>query len=186
MAAGKSNEEAANLLHISTNTIRYHVKNIYKKLDVSNKAAAVSRAISLGLIIGLVSGNKKLVQQVYYAFVEGDISPFLSILDESSEWISTAPQTLFPHAGLYGGAQDILQQIAVIGSIYETRSFLPRIFVEEVDQLAVYLDVSLIHRDTGNEMFFDVAHFWAFKDGKVARYVEIFNSAIAQNQQTGT
>jgi len=32
-------------------------------------------------------------------------------------------------------------------------------------------------------MFFDVAHFWTFSRGKVARYVEIFNSAIARDQQ---
>lgn len=109
----------------------------------------------------------------------------MNILDDHSEWISTAPQTLFPHAGLYRGAKDILNQIAVIGSIYEIRSFLPRIFVEEGDQLAVYLDVSLVHRESQNEMFFDVAHFWAFKENKVARYVEIFNSAVAQDQQGG-
>ena len=50
-------------------------------------------------------------------------------------------------------------------------------------QLAAYLDVGLIHKESGNEVFFDVAHFWTFKQGTVARYVEIFNSAIAQDQQ---
>lgn len=185
MAAGRSNTEMAELLHISNNTVRYHLKNVYKKLDVTNKAAAVSTATTMGLILVPGSQAKQVVQQVYNAFVEGDISPFLAILDENTEWISTAPQTLFPHAGLYRGVEDIMKQITVIGSIYESRSFLPRIFVEEANQLAVYLDVSLIHRESGNEMFFDVAHFWTFKQGKVARYVEIFNSAIAQDQQTG-
>jgi len=183
MATGKSNVETASLLHISANTVRYHLKNTYRKLDVTNKAAAVSTATSMGLIIVPGAGIKKTIQQIYNSFVEGNLAPFLDILDEKTEWISTAPQSLFPHAGLYRGAEDILKQIAVIGSIYETRSFLPRILVEEAGQLAVYLDVSLLHRASGNEMFFDVAHFWTFRDGKVARYVEIFNSAVAEDQQ---
>lgn len=73
MAAGKSNHDAAGLLYISTNTIRYHLKNIYKKLNVTNKAAAVSTATAMGLIVASGSGNKKLVQQVYNAFVEGNV-----------------------------------------------------------------------------------------------------------------
>lgn len=184
-AAGKSNTQLADLLYISNNTVRFHLKNIYRKLEVTNKTAAVSTATSMGLIMAAGSDAKMTVQRVYNSFVEGDVTPFLDILDENTEWISTAPQSLFPHAGLYRGARDILKQIAVIGSIYETRSFLPRILVEEADQLAVYLDVSLLHRASRNEMFFDVAHFWTFKNRKVARYVEIFNSAVAQDQQNG-
>ena len=183
VAAGKSNGGAADLLCISENTVRYHLKNIYRKLGVANKASAVSTATAMGLITTPGSGNKKTIQRIYNAFVERDLSPLLSILDEKTEWISTAPQTFFPHAGHYRGADEILKQITIINSVYETRSYLPRLFVQEANQLAVYLDVSLVHRKTNNEMFFDVAHFWTFNGGKVARYVEIFNSSVAHNQQ---
>ena len=185
MAAGKSNEETANILYISKNTVRYHLKNIYRKLDVHNKAAAVSVATAMGIIVVPVTGWKKTIQTVYNNVVQGDINPLATLLDDASEWISTAPQTLFPHAGCYRGTQDILTQIGVIATIYEMKSFLPRIFVEEADQLAVYLDVSLLHRESQNEMFFDVAHFWTFRGEKIARYVEIFNSAVAEDQQHG-
>ncbi|MCR9241485.1 MAG: nuclear transport factor 2 family protein [Rhodobiaceae bacterium] len=137
----------------------------------------------MGLIFNDQSGKKKIVQDVYKSFVVGDLTPFRKFLDEKTEWISTAPQDLFPHAGRYKGIESILTQIETVSSLYLTRSFLPRVFVEEAEQLAVYLDVSLLHRESGNEMFFDVAHFWTFRSGKIARYVEIFNSAIAQNQQ---
>ena len=33
MAAGKSNEDTADILYITKNTVRYHLKNIYRKLE---------------------------------------------------------------------------------------------------------------------------------------------------------
>jgi DNA-binding NarL/FixJ family response regulator len=37
IAAGKSNQAIANDLHVSVNTIKYHVKNIYQKLDINSR-----------------------------------------------------------------------------------------------------------------------------------------------------
>jgi len=49
-AEGYLTWEIAKLLGISTNTIKYHTKETYRKLGVSNKAAAVSEAKNRGLI----------------------------------------------------------------------------------------------------------------------------------------
>jgi LuxR family maltose regulon positive regulatory protein len=40
-ASGDSYEDAAALLNISVDGVRYHVKNIYKKLQVNNKIDAI-------------------------------------------------------------------------------------------------------------------------------------------------
>ncbi|MEM8636202.1 MAG: LuxR C-terminal-related transcriptional regulator [Pseudomonadota bacterium] len=183
VAAGKSNAEQAIILSVSAETISYHLRNIFKKLDVSNRAAAVQAAASMGLITLAGSGNKKTVEAIYNSFTEGSLEPLKNALSEETEWVSTASPEHFPHAGLFRGKEEILRQVTVIGEIYQTISFLPRIFVEEAGQVAVYLDVGLLHKETGNEMFFDVSHFWTFKNGKVARYVELFNSAAAHDQQ---
>ena len=50
VAKGYSVEETANLLGLSPDTVKGYVKNIYTKLDVSNRAEVTVKAISLGLI----------------------------------------------------------------------------------------------------------------------------------------
>lgn len=48
--SGKSNKEIADKLEISINTLKTHIKNIYKKLEANNKNEAVEKAKVLGLI----------------------------------------------------------------------------------------------------------------------------------------
>ena len=45
-----SNQEIADKLFISLNTVKTHLKNIYSKLEVDNRAKAVAKAKELGLI----------------------------------------------------------------------------------------------------------------------------------------
>jgi LuxR family transcriptional regulator, maltose regulon positive regulatory protein len=45
-----SRREIADALYVSPNTIKTHVKGIYRKLDASNREAAVARARELGLL----------------------------------------------------------------------------------------------------------------------------------------
>lgn len=40
VAAGKSNQEVANDLRISVNTVEQHLKHIFSKLDVTNRTQA--------------------------------------------------------------------------------------------------------------------------------------------------
>lgn len=47
---GKSAWVVGSLLGISENTVNYHMKQLFKQLDVSNKSHAVLKAIELGLL----------------------------------------------------------------------------------------------------------------------------------------
>ncbi|MCJ7583818.1 MAG: LuxR C-terminal-related transcriptional regulator [Anaerolineales bacterium] len=46
-----STPEIANLLVVSANTVRTHIKNIYGKLGVHGRSAAVRRAMELDLLV---------------------------------------------------------------------------------------------------------------------------------------
>ena len=50
IAKGFSNQEVANMLGLSIDTVKDYLKTIYTRLDVSTRAEAVSLAVSLGLI----------------------------------------------------------------------------------------------------------------------------------------
>jgi LuxR family maltose regulon positive regulatory protein len=50
MADGLTNQEIADKLVLSLNTIKTHVKNIHSKLDVRNRTQATARARQLGLL----------------------------------------------------------------------------------------------------------------------------------------
>ncbi|MCL4868782.1 MAG: response regulator transcription factor [Anaerolineae bacterium] len=47
--AGYSRKEMALKLFVSINTVKTHLQNIYRKLDVNSRSQAISRAHSLGL-----------------------------------------------------------------------------------------------------------------------------------------
>jgi transcriptional regulator EpsA len=53
---GNSNQQVADALHISPLTVKNHVQKILRKLGASNRAQAVARAMSMGLLLGADTG----------------------------------------------------------------------------------------------------------------------------------
>ena len=49
IAKGWGVKEVGNLLEISTNTVSQHVKNLYSKLNVHNRAEATAAAVQLNI-----------------------------------------------------------------------------------------------------------------------------------------
>jgi len=45
-----SNQEIADKLFISLNTVKTHLKNIYLKLDVDSRSGAVAKAKKVGIL----------------------------------------------------------------------------------------------------------------------------------------
>jgi len=54
---GNSNQQVAEALHISPLTVKNHVQKILRKLGASNRAQAVARAMSMGLLLGADTGT---------------------------------------------------------------------------------------------------------------------------------
>ena len=50
LAEGHGYGEAGDLLNVSENTVRNHIRSIYEKLHVHSKSEAVSKALRQGLI----------------------------------------------------------------------------------------------------------------------------------------
>jgi LuxR family maltose regulon positive regulatory protein len=52
LALGHSNKEMAQVMGVSVNTVKYHLKRIFSELDVQNRTRAVQRARDLGFLDG--------------------------------------------------------------------------------------------------------------------------------------
>jgi LuxR family maltose regulon positive regulatory protein len=50
LAQGLTMEDIATALHLSVNTVKTHLKNIYRKLGVSGRSAAMRRAREVNLL----------------------------------------------------------------------------------------------------------------------------------------
>ncbi|NRP70947.1 Transcriptional activator protein LasR [Ensifer psoraleae] len=50
VARGKSSWDIGRILNISANTVNFHIKNITRKFDVTNRTVAALKAVSLGII----------------------------------------------------------------------------------------------------------------------------------------
>ncbi len=50
LARGYSNKLIAEHLHVSTNTVKRHLKSIFAKLEVNNRAAATAMAVAAGIL----------------------------------------------------------------------------------------------------------------------------------------
>jgi LuxR family maltose regulon positive regulatory protein len=50
LAGEPSNQEIADELYLSVNTVKWYARNIYSKLGVGNRRAAVIRARELGIL----------------------------------------------------------------------------------------------------------------------------------------
>lgn len=50
MARGKTSWEASVIMRCSEATVNYHLKQVFRKLDVTNKVQAVSRAMAKGML----------------------------------------------------------------------------------------------------------------------------------------
>ena len=50
VAAGMSNSEISHTLFVALSTVKKHINNVYRKLDVNSRTRAVARARELNLL----------------------------------------------------------------------------------------------------------------------------------------
>jgi len=123
-----------------------------------------------------MSQNVELVKKMYAAFGRGDVATILANLTDDVLWsfeansaiswggIRRGPQEA---AGFFGGInQDLTDNVLDITE-----------FVGEGDVVATFGTYAATVRKNGRRVTTPVAHYFRFRDGKVAEYRNFINTA---------
>ena len=130
------------------------------------------------------SDNITIVQRIYKAFGERDIPRVLSFLDAGVEWGEPAnPHN--PSGGTRYGHEGFLNWLKIGQETEEILILEPRQYLANVDTVAVVGYTKCRAKATGKTYDTDFVHVVTFKDGKVTKFREFFDTfAAAEAFQT--
>jgi ketosteroid isomerase-like protein len=124
------------------------------------------------------SGNIKTVQALYAAFQNRDVSAILALLSPDVEW--SEPENPFnPAAGTRHGQAGFLEWLRIGNESEEILRLEPRQFLSNRQSVAVVGYSKCRVRTTGREYETDFVHLVTFRDGKIVRFQEFFDTYAA-------
>jgi ketosteroid isomerase-like protein len=122
--------------------------------------------------------NIRTVQDLYVAFGRADIGRIQAMLTPDVEWCE--PENPFnPAGGMRRGHQGFLEWLSVGREAEEILVLEPRHFLSNEDMVAVIGYTKCLARSTARVYDTDFVHVITFKDGKVTRFQEFFDTYAA-------
>jgi ketosteroid isomerase-like protein len=118
------------------------------------------------------------VQALYAAFQAGDVIRILGFLAPDVVWSEPA-NPFNPAAGTRHGHAGFLQWLQIGQAAEEIVSLEPQRFLVDDSSVAVVGRSSCRARETGREYDTDFVHLIVFRDGKVVRFQEFFDTYAA-------
>ena len=122
--------------------------------------------------------NIEIVRRLYEAFRGGDVAAILALLDPAVEW--TEPENPFnPAGGTRRGHEGFLEWLRIGHEAEEILSLEPRQFLSDDSSVAVVGRSICRARTTGRVYETDFVHLVTFRDGRVIRFQEFFDTYAA-------
>ena len=116
------------------------------------------------------------VQEIYSAFGRGDAPAILARLADDVVWETEGP-AIISFTGTRHGITETKGFFEAIGKDHETPMLNMSDFVASGDTVAAIGRYEATMKATGKRVNTPVAHYWKFRDGKIARYSGFINSA---------
>ena len=123
--------------------------------------------------------NTRLVQSAYEAFGRGDVAALAEVMADDIEWVNPGDPDDNPNAGTFKGKEAVLGWFAGIASTRDYATFEPREFIAQNDKVVSLMYAEATVRDTGRAFVNHEAHVWTFRDGKLARFQNYFDTTAA-------
>ena len=120
--------------------------------------------------------NAAVVQETYEAVGRGDIPALLDLLTDEVEWTFQGPSTI-PFAGTRHGHEGVAEFFSLVGETLEFLQFEPREFVAQGDTVVVLGFERNLIKPTGRTFDQEWAHVYTLKDGKIARFRALEDTA---------
>ncbi len=122
--------------------------------------------------------NIEIAKRCYETFSADDIPALLELFAEDIKW--RAPQIEgAPYSGNYDGRDEVGGFFSTLGETEEFSNFEPREYIAQDDRVVVLGSMTATVNDTGREYQSDWVHIFTLRDGKVADFLEFFDTAAA-------
>ena len=123
-----------------------------------------------------VRTNVEVVQETYEAVGRGDISALLDLLTDDVEWTFQGPSVI-PFAGTRRGREGVAEFFSLVGGNLEFERFEPREFVAQGDTVVVLGFERSLVKPTGRTFEQEWAHVYKLREGKVAEFLALEDTA---------
>jgi ketosteroid isomerase-like protein len=118
------------------------------------------------------------VQAIYAAFARRDVQAILAVLSPDVEWGEPA-NPFNPAAGTRHGHQGFLKWLRIGQQSEEILALEPRQFLTDADSVAVVGHSRCRAKPTGKTYETEFVHLVTFKDGRIIRFREFFDTFAA-------
>jgi ketosteroid isomerase-like protein len=122
--------------------------------------------------------NTTVVKATYAAFKSGDFDTLFASYASDVQWEVYGPKSL-PTAGTWNGIDGIKAFFATLDREMSVRSFENREYIAQGDQVVVLGDYAWTAKTTGRPFESNFAHVVTLKDGKISRFREYTDTAVA-------
>ena len=110
------------------------------------------------------------------AFYSGDIEGALACCSDDIDFVAHAPVDLLPHMGHRKGKAAVREMWQTVHARYSSMRHEVPIIVAEGDKVAAYIRVLFRKRSNDRVVQTDIADFYTFRDGRIARIRQFLDS----------
>jgi len=120
--------------------------------------------------------HRQRVQNFLGVLSSGDIEAALSHCSDDIEFFANTPIDILPHMGHHRGKAELREMWTTIHARYSNMRYEIPIMVAEGDKVAANLRVFFRKSSNNRIVQFDMAAFYTFRDGQIARIREIIDT----------
>ena len=120
--------------------------------------------------------HRQRVLKFLDTFYSGDIGGALACCNDDIDFVAHAPVDILPHMGHRKGKAAVREMWQTVHARYSSMRYEAPIIVAEGDKAAAYIRSFFRKRSNDRVVQIDIADFYTFRDGRIARIRQFLDS----------